>query len=1084
MKIIQRTILLFLLHFSIIVYGQTVYTSLPYFCGFESPEDTMGTYGWKFEKRAKIGHGFVVGDAVHRMGSRAMYVSVDGGVTPGYSYTTSGSTVVAYKSFYLEKGTYDIMFEYRMQGEEHESSDVMRVAFYSGSKPTAVAMNGFPQYALDNAFKDKSGVEVFKSSLWTQVEGQVIASEDGYYYLVFLFKEDGDKNIYAPGACIDNIQFDRVKSATSCAVKPTNIQVTKESSGIKLTWTGSANEYEILYNKVSSLTDTTFTLISGVRTTEYSIPYTLIPEGVYNFRIRALCETDTSMWIEKANYIVYDDAKHCLNYMDFNAAGTVCEYGNFANPAMTNRVVDYGYESRKSIHTVHYMNDEYDRLTGYKLKTVPEGQIASVRLGNWTEGMHGDSPIGGSVSGRITYTYTIPYDKTVLLLHYAAVLQYAAHHPADKQTRIQVEILNGRGQQLECATADFNARDVSEGNTRGWQTYQPKEGEVIESGCPIKWLDWSVLGLNLEPYKGQTVKIRLTLNACDADYHFAYGYFVLDCTEGEVGGMSCTEKADTLFVPEGFDYLWYVQGDNTKTPVSTERFFVPAEDDINSYAVDLIYPEDDGCYFTLYANVWPRVPYVDFATIHKPQDCVNYVEFLNNSRMVDLKMDKKGNVIDTLDVPSAVASIKEYYFEIKSDKGSVFENGMTISADPSERIVVPNEGDTFSVVVKGMFNTCEDVKEYNVFAPEIKEMQKDTSAYICLGGTVEFNGKVYEEAGLYIDTLKSEWCGCDSILRLELQTLVADTIEVDSIICSAETPLMWFGKLLDSTGVYEHGVVSSIGCDTLYYILNLEVLESLEIDFDDIPVDICADDDLFEIGYNVSSGKLTGYSVRYLDEAVNAGFVDVDIDFEEDSTTSLVIDLPDDIRPNKYEALLTFYNSECGNIDTTFVFEVLYSSDIIAQRWNDVLALKNSEYNGGYEFVAYQWFLNGVPLEGFTGSQLYVENQLLDFGGEYRVLLTRADDGVAMMTCGLIPTEFTEEQMNDVGVLVFLSDKINIDTPQRAKGYLYTTSGLLYSVFDLEEGLNSVDMPNREGVYVVRLEYSNGEIELFKIVIG
>ena len=27
------------------------YSSLPYFCGFENPEDTMGTYGWKFEKR-------------------------------------------------------------------------------------------------------------------------------------------------------------------------------------------------------------------------------------------------------------------------------------------------------------------------------------------------------------------------------------------------------------------------------------------------------------------------------------------------------------------------------------------------------------------------------------------------------------------------------------------------------------------------------------------------------------------------------------------------------------------------------------------------------------------------------------------------------------------------------------------------------------------------------------------------------------------------------------------------------------------------------------------------------------------------
>jgi hypothetical protein len=297
-------------------------------------------------------------------------------------------------------------------------------------------MNGFPQYALDNAFISTDGTEIFKTSLWKQVEGQLVAPADGNYYLVFLFKEDGDKNIYAPGACIDNIQLDRAKSPTACAVKPTNIVIDEDASGIKLSWDGKADSYEIIYYRMSSMTDTTYTLVSGIQAKEYSIPYAMIPEGVYNFRIRSLCDNDTSFWVEKSNYIVYNESNHCLNYMDFHAAGTTCTYGNFVDPTANARVIDYGYESRHSIHTIHYMNDEYDRLTGYKLKTVPEGQIASVRLGNWTEGEHGDSPIGGSVSGQITYTYTIPQDKSVLLLHYAAVLQYAAHHPANMQTRI------------------------------------------------------------------------------------------------------------------------------------------------------------------------------------------------------------------------------------------------------------------------------------------------------------------------------------------------------------------------------------------------------------------------------------------------------------------------------------------------------------------------------------------------------------------------------------------------------------------------------------------------------------------------
>ena len=178
-----------------------------------------------------------------------------------------------------------------------------------------------------------------------------------------------------------------------------NILIDKEPTGIKLSWIGRATEYEIMYNRVSSLKDTAVVTIKGIATTEYSIPYSTIPEGVYNFRIRALCANDTSMWVEKANYIVYDDAKHCLNYMDFTNDATACYFGTFDSPKEQNRPIDYGYESRHSIHTVHYMQDEYDRLTGYQLKTVPEGEMASVRLGNWTEGRHGDSPT--SNQGRV-----------------------------------------------------------------------------------------------------------------------------------------------------------------------------------------------------------------------------------------------------------------------------------------------------------------------------------------------------------------------------------------------------------------------------------------------------------------------------------------------------------------------------------------------------------------------------------------------------------------------------------------------------------------------------------------------------------
>ena len=1088
MKNSNVILLMLLLSLSFVSYGQDGYTQLPYFCGFESPSDTIGTYGWKFVKRAKIGHAFVVGEATHRMGSHGLYVSADEGVTASYSHTTSGSVVVAYKSFYLQKGDYELMFDYRLQGEDHENSDVMRVAFYAGTVPTAVAMNGFPQYALDNPFVSNKGEQIFKTTLWTQVEGKVTASEDGYYFLSFLFKEYGDKNIYSPGACIDNIQLDRLKEPNYCGVKPSNIVISNDVAGIKISWDGNADSYEIIYNRATTLMDTVYTLVKNIKAKEYYLSYSSIPEGVYNFRVRSLCSNDTSMWVEFANYIVYDESKHCLNYMDFTAVGTTCGYGNFKNPAATKKVYDFGYESRHSIHTVHYMEDEYDRLTGYKLKTVPEDQIASVRLGNWTEGMHGDSPVkdaeypGGSPSGQIVYTYSIPEDKSVLLLHYAAVLQYASHHAPEEQTRILVEILNLQDQVLECASADFNARDVSEGNTRGWQTYQPKEGEVLDEDTPIKWLDWSVLGLNLGDYKGQTVKIRLTLRACVADYHFAYGYFTLDCTAGEVGGMSCTERADTLFVPEGFDYLWYVQGDKLKKPVSTERFFAPGENDINSYAVDLIYPENNGCYFTLYATVWPRVPVVRVSYIHNPLNCVNYIDVVNNSCMVDLKMDVNGNIIDTIDVPASNATINSFYWEIKSKKGTTFENGQVVSSDVNPRIIAPNEGDTFVVVVKGMYNSCEDVKEYTMVASEIRGSLEEVHRYICNGDSVEFNGKFYYEPGEYIDTLQSQTTGCDSLLKLTLEILVADTIRQDTTICSESAPYFWLGEQLDSTGVYKKGRPSSLGCDTLYYILNLEILESLIIKTDST-LEVCGDEAFFEIPYKVESGKLTGYSVTFSDEAKKVGFTDDEVDFELDSTDAISIDLPINVKPNKYSAKFVFYNDDCGNVERNLNIDVLYPSDVIAQRWNDFLGVKNADYNGNYKFIAYQWFLNGRPVEGFTSSQFYVNGEDLDFNGEYQVLLTREEDGISAMTCAFTPEEFEKDQLADMGRLVFRSEVVTIESSQEAKVYIYNVSGLLYSVTDIIEGYNSVVMPDKSGIYIMQMIGNCGVVSVSNIVV-
>ena len=390
------------------------------------------------------------------------------------------------------------------------------------------------------------------------------------------------------------------------------------------------------------------------------------------------------------------------------------------------------------------------------------------------------------------------------------------------------------------------------------------------------------------------------------------------------------------------------------------------------------------------------------------------------------------------------------------------------------------------VILLLLFNTCEDIREYTLEVPELQPSFGEITRYVCNGSEVEFNGKVYTEPGVYIDTLQSIY-GCDSILQLTLEPLVAETIRIDTTICSVDLPFVWLlgfdnFERIDSSGIYERGISSSLGCDSLYYILDLEVLESLVIKIDEWPKQICADDDLFEIGYNVLEGKVSGYSIRYSPKSKDVGFEDVEVEFEEE-VENVVIDLPEGIRPDKYDGVITFNNMECGNAEVGLSFDVLYPDTIIAQRWNDVLALKNSEYNGGYEFISYQWFLNGQPLEGYTTSQYYTGLDL-DFEGEYQLLLTRADDGISAFTCSIVPTKHSQEELENIGVLVFTSDVINVDIPKKSKCYLYNTSGLLYSVYDLQEGMNFIEMPSLAGIYIMKFDYLDGNIEIRKVVIS
>lgn len=1046
-----------------------------YSCGFEHVSDSAG---WVMKKLGGSPSAFVIGKAVHRIGSYAMYVSADGGATAGYTSTSSGYNIVAYRKFHLKPGEYDMSFDFHMKGEAASENDVMRVAVIPATTSTGTPQepnststgSRFHKLATLYPFYDANGKDVFSSMGWCNVRGVVDIKTENDYYIAFYFKEAGGENTnYNPGSCIDN--FDLVSKGTpeSCVVAPSDVNVAKSNSSVDISWSGNAGQYEVLYRRVSVTSDTAYKVIGGITETKCSIPLSSVSEGAYLFRVRAVCGSDTSIWVDYRYFLVYDPAQHCLDYMNFHAEGVTCTSGDFLNPYQKIGVVDNLYTSKTSMHTVHYSCDEYDPRTNNGLKTVPDGASASVRLSNWTE--------APSQSGSIEYCFQVSQDKPVLLLRYAAVFQECVQAETPEQhPSIKIEIRDEQNNRDTCAYANFNAIDAMGENNLDWHIWEPPQG-VVQNRGKIMWFDWKTLGIDMSSFVGKKVYVRITLYACVYNFHFGYAYFTLECAGGELEGMACGETPKEFVAPEGFDYKWYRMSDPAKAEVGNERIFTPEPTDTNSYFVDLIYRENKSCHFTLAAYIQPRLPRPKVEFKRTPHDCANEVSIINRS---EVYIRKKNPDRDS------VTSIKptSYFW----DFGPVYG---TSSAENPKALVFPNEGDTITVRLTAEYNGCPETEEFLLEVPALEASAFDTTLHICMGDSVLFNNEWYK-AGTHTHSLPA-WGGCDSILTIRVEELVPETISTDTAIFSDET-YVFYGDTLRQSGQFTHTVPSVMGCDSIVHLLNLRVKGVLYAELGVMSDRICADDPEFLIPFTIYGGSYDSISISFSELALKAGFENIDyksvvIDKIAGSDNSVgtygfVVPLPDGVRPGRYSATIVFFNSESGNVNLTAGFDVLYPSSVLVQRWNDVIAVLNAENNGGYTFVAYQWFLSGTPVEGALSSNFYAASETLAFGQEYTVLLTRADDNVSVRTCPFVPVMFERGAYTEVVNVLFPGEAVSVDVPQKARACVYTAAGVLLSEEELSEGYNSVAMPGSPGIYLLRLLYGDGTSQTERIVVA
>ena len=950
------------------------YADSYYYCDFE---DSLENANWQLNvpknDRFKWPHLWTIGEAESLDGAQGLYVSTDDGQTS--SYRAQSVSIIAWREFdNLEAGTYDLAFDWKAVGDSLRAC--LRVALIPEEDFASMicGMNDdidSRKWFVNNQLVFNKSAILHNSSVWSHAVTKVQFAAKKYR-LAFMWITSGNAAIRQPGACLDNIQIARNNCGT-----PTDLKVSVDGAYATLSWKSTAESFNIRYSKQG---DTISHFIPDIRTPKLILP---LEHGVYNVFIQVICNGEKSVWYDFPVVLIY--ASKCFNYLDLK--DEQCLYSPntesdwHANEGkLTAGKIDHGFLSPLSRHTIHYAEDEFDARTynSYDsngnpvepLRTIPDGEIASVRIGSWEETAR---------VVRVEYDFTVDTtEAAVLMLKYAMVLQSSGHEEAARP-RFTLKIVDAdTGEELStCTTVDFSSKTKGD----GWFYSPVVKGQ--EDARDVCWRDWTTVGLNLMDYNNTNVKIILTVYGCTAEVHYGYAYFTLNCTSGNIEGINCGDTPTNEFIaPEGFNYRWYLESD-PKTTLSEERVFPVAYDDDRKYKVDVIYKTNDQCRFTLSACAIPRYPVAEATYQIYQENCKNYIRFTNNSHVKTINL-RTGEVIEYSEYP-----IESYYW----DFGRMGMQSMEIS--PS--IEAPAEGGTYRVSLTTRVGMCDSTLYWDIVVPAIGADSINEDKFIC-------EGQYYEHKGKYITTdttliyRGTNRYGCDSVHITNLKFVSVIYRTVSDTIAEGET-YSFAGKEYTQSGEYQHTYVSSAGCDSVV-TLQLYVVPALyaEITYIESP---CADSQSFDVHYQCNIEQVDSSFVLFDAASLQNGWRDT-VWCPAVGDTVFTLSLPENVRPGYYPFTLQLLSMLHGKVSMAAEVLVRYSASIIQQRWNDVLGILNENYNGGYSFVQYQWYKNGEPIEGAI-SPYYYEADSLDLDAEYTVELLRAEQSRAIMSCAYVP---------------------------------------------------------------------------------
>jgi len=128
---------------------------------------------------------------------------------------------------------------------------------------------------------------------------------------------------------------------------------------------------------------------------------------------------------------------------------------------------------------------------------------------------------------------------------------------------------------------------------------------------------------------------------------------------------------------------------------------------------------------------------------------------------------------------------------------------------------------------------------------------------LCAGGTYDFYGRILDEPGVYLDTIETGG-ECDSIIELHLSIVPTDPIPIYASICPGET--FWFnGRSYNQIGVYRDTVATAAGCDSIVELhLTNSNVPNVNLGTDKV---LCTSDEFpIRLAPSVTNGANTTYA--------------------------------------------------------------------------------------------------------------------------------------------------------------------------------------------------------------------------------